>query len=107
MKRSVWKWLFGISLVLLVLLMVFTVFLWGLANAAGVLFRMLFILDEDMTVSSIPFRAFMANFVGSPLFYIYLADISALLTGIIGLVATKKRKEPTKETQDGTANKEA
>ena len=93
MKRSVWKWLLGISIGVLVLLMIFTVFLWALMNVGSVLFRLVFILDEDMTVSTIPFTAFVGNFVGSPLFYIYLADLAVLLSSIVALIVTWKRKD--------------
>ena len=93
MKRKAWKWIFGLSLAGLVLLVVFTFGLWILANVGAVLFRLVFILDEDMTVSGIPFHAFMSNFVGSPLFYMYLVDVSALLASIVALVVTRKKKQ--------------
>lgn len=35
MKRSVWKWIFGISLTLLVLLVLFEVGIWTLLNATA------------------------------------------------------------------------
>lgn len=92
MKRKIWKRIFVASLVLLVMLMVFTILLWGMANAAGVLLRLLFILDEDMEVHGIPFAEFMSNFVGSPLFYVYVADLVVLAAGTIGLAATKKER---------------
>ena len=91
MKRKTWKWIFGISLAVLILLMTFTVFLWALANAAGVLLRLVFILDEEMTVTGIPFAAFMSNFVGSPLFYVYMIDGAALISSIVALVVTRKQ----------------
>ena len=91
MKRSAWKWIFGLSLTGLVFLLIFTVALWALANAAGVMLRLLFILDEDMTVSGMPFSVFMSNFVGSPLFYVYVLDVAALLVAIVALVVTRKQ----------------
>ena len=91
MKRSVWKWLLGISIAVFVLLVLFTYGLWILANVGGVLMRMVFILDEDLQISGIPFDAFMANFVGSPLFYVYAADLSVLGTSIVALIITRKR----------------
>ena len=91
MKRRAWKWIFGISLTLLILLVLFTIVLWGLANAAGVLLRLLFILDEDMEISMMPFSVFMSNFVGSPLFYIYIADLATLVPSAVALAVTKKR----------------
>lgn len=92
MKRSAWKWIFGLSLAGLGWLVILTFGLWILANVGAVLFRMVLILDEDLTVSGIPFAAFMANFVGSPLFYAYLVDLAAMITGAIGLILTKKIK---------------
>ena len=92
MKHSVWKWIFGISLTLLVLLVIFTIGLWALANAGAVLFRLLFILDEDLEVHGIPFTEFMSNFVGSPLFYIYLIDVTALVASVVALVIMRKQR---------------
>ena len=92
MKRKTWKWIFGLSLAGLILLAMFTVGLWALMNVGSVLFRIVFILDEDMTVSTITFGAFMANFVGSPLFYMYLVDGAALLASSVALIATRSAK---------------
>lgn len=92
MKRSTWQKIMTASLIILVLLMIFTVGLWALANAAGVLLRLVFILDEDMEVTGIPFSAFMANFVGSPLFYVYMVDLAALTTSAIALFLTRTKK---------------
>ena len=91
MKRSTWQKIMTASIIALVLLMMFTLGLWALANAAGILLRLIFLLDEDMEVSGMPFSAFMANFVGSPLFYVYMADLIALATSAIALFLTRKR----------------
>lgn len=91
MSRKTWKRIFWICLFGLILLMVFTLGLWAMANATGVLLRLLFILDEDMMVSGIPFGVFMSNFVGSPLFYLYLVDGVSLLASIVGLVFMRKK----------------
>lgn len=92
MDRKVWKWIFWIALIFLLLLMLFTVGLWALANVGAVLFRLLFILDEDLQVSGIPFPEFMSNFVGSPLFYVYMVDGIALVASAAALVVTRKQK---------------
>ena len=92
MKRSTWKKIMTASIIILVLLIMFTIGLWALANAAGILLRLLFILDEEMEYSGMPFSVFMANFVGSPLFYVYMADLAALTTSAIALFLTRKRK---------------
>ena len=91
MKRKTWKWIFGLSLAGLILLLCFTVFLWVLSNVGAVLFRMLFILDEDLQVSGISFGQFMSNFVGSPLFYGYVADLAVLLGSSAALIISRKR----------------
>ena len=91
MQRKAWKWVFGLSLAGWILLILFTFGLWILMNVGSVLFRMLFILDEDMTVHGISLAAFLSNFVGSPLFYVYLADGAALLISAAVLIVTKKR----------------
>ena len=91
MKRSVWKWTLGISVAVFVLLVLFTFGLWILANVGGVLLRLVFILDEDFQVSGIPFGAFMANFVGSPLFYLYATDVAVLSASVIALIITRER----------------
>ena len=90
-QRKTWKWIFGISVILLCLLVLFTVGLWVLANVGAVLFRLLFILDEDLTVSGISFGQFMADFIGSPLFYGYVADLAVLLGSSAALIITRKR----------------
>ena len=91
MKRFVWKWTLGISVAVFVLLVLFTFGLWILANVGGVLLRLVFILDEDFQVSGIPFGAFMANFVGSPLFYLYVTDVAVLSASVIALIITRER----------------
>ena len=90
MKRKVWKWIFGLSLAGFILLVVFTFGVWVLFNVVGALFLTLM---GNTEINAIPFADFMSNFVGSPLFYMYLVDIVALLTSVVGLVATKKQKE--------------
>lgn len=95
MNRSVWKWLLGISLVILVLLILFTIAAWFLVNVGGALFLTLL---GNTEIHAMPFGAFMANFVGSPLFYVYMADLVLLLCSIVVLIATRK----TKESNTGT-----
>ena len=92
MSRKVWKRIFWIAVVFLILLMIFTVGLWILANVGAVLFRLLFMLDEELQVSGITFAEFMSNFVGSPLFYMYLADVTALVASAAALVVARKQK---------------
>ena len=93
MKRNVWKWLLGISIAVFVLLVLLTLGIWVLANVGGVLIRLVFILDEDLQVSGIPFAAVMENFVGSPMFYAFVADLVVLVISVIALIFTGKRRD--------------
>ena len=88
-KRKAWKWIFGISLAVLILLVVFTVAVWGLINIGGAIFLALM---GNTAITGMPFSAFIANFVGSPMFYIYLADVVVLLCSAIMLCITRKRQ---------------
>ena len=90
MKRKAWKWLFGISLALLVLLSLFTVGIWVLLNIGGAI---LLALMGNQEIHAMPMADYLSNFVGSPMFYIYLVDVVALLASIVGLAATKNKKE--------------
>lgn len=90
MHRKVWKWLLGISIAVLILLVLLTLGIWVLLNIGGAI---LLSLMGNTEITAIPFGEFMSNFVGSPMFYIYLVDIFALLASIVGMVATKKHKE--------------
>ena len=91
MTRKFWKRLFWISVIFLILLILFTFGLWILANVGAALLRIVFILDEDLQLSGIPFAKFMENFVGSPLFYCYLTDLAMLLGATVALLVTRKK----------------
>jgi hypothetical protein len=91
MKRTVWKWLLGISIAVFMLLILFTLGIWALSNVGAVLVRLVFILDEDLQIGGIPFAAVMENFVGSPMFYAFVADLAVLTTSVTALIVTKKR----------------
>ena len=91
MTLKFWKRLFWFSVILLILLIIFTYGLWIMANVGAALMRIVFILDEDLHLSGIPFTKFMENFVGSPLFYMYIADLIVLLGSAVAWIA--KRKE--------------
>ena len=92
MKRKTWKWIFGISLIVLFLLCVATVGIWILANIGGVLLLLLAMGSEDISVQGISFREFMSNFVGSPMFYLFMADLAVMVASIAGLILTGKQK---------------
>lgn len=90
MHRKAWKWLLGISIGVLILLVLFTLGIWVLLNIGGAIALSLM---GNTEITAIPFGEFMSNFVGSPMFYVYLVDIFALLASIVALAATKKHKE--------------
>ncbi|MBE6977978.1 MAG: hypothetical protein E7438_04980 [Ruminococcaceae bacterium] len=98
MKRTAWKWIFGISLTVLILLVLFTVFVWALGNAfAAMAGAIMGEIDPDgFGYYYLSFGEFIE--IGSPVFYAYAVDLAALTTGIIGLAASKKEKKA-----DGTA----
>jgi len=87
MTRTVLKWLLGISVVVLVLLIGFTIGFWVLFNIVGAI---LLSLMGNTEIHGIPFSEFMANFVGSPLFYVYIADFTVLAGSLIALAVTHK-----------------
>lgn len=96
MKRSVWKWLLGISTAVLVLLILFTIGMWVLVNIGGAI---LLALMGNQEISAMPMADFLSNFVGSPMFYIYVVDISALLAGIVGMIVTKKKNNRSDQNE--------
>ncbi len=88
MKRSAWKWLFGISIGVLVLLILLTFGSWALFNIVGAIFLALM---GNREINAVSFADFMSNFVGSPMFYIYLADVTLLCGSVVVLVITRKK----------------
>lgn len=90
MKRKAWKWIFGISLVVLVLLILFTIGIWVLLNIGGAI---LLALMGNQEISAMPMADFLSNFVGSPMFYIYMADLVVLLSSVAVLIATRKKNK--------------
>lgn len=94
MKRAVWKWTFWISVVLLVLLMLFTVGIWALGNAtAAIAGGIMESIDPDNFGYQYFFLdEFVVNAIGSPMFYIYLADLAVMLSSIVAMILTRKQK---------------
>ena len=92
MKHSAWKWLFGISLTVLILLILFTICIWALGNATGALaFAMMSYTDSDsFTFNGIAFGKFLSNFIGSPMFYAYIVDITVLMASFVATIVTRK-----------------
>ena len=89
MNRTAFKCLFFCSLGFLVTLIQFTFVIWILANVGAALFALLLMLDEDVRITTgIPLGVFLSNFFGSPLSYVYLADLVCITT--FGLLAFLK-----------------
>ena len=88
MSRKFFKVTCILSVILFFLLILFTLFSWFLANVGGVLFLMLTLGALNFVGISLP--EFLENFVGSPLFYVFLVDILAFLGSVTGLILVKK-----------------
>lgn len=92
MKRSVWRWTFWISMVLLVLLILFTFGIWALGNVTGAMMGgIMGSLDPDnFGYKYLPLNEFVVNTIGSPIFYVFIVDLVVLTGSIVALIATKK-----------------
>ena len=90
MMRKIWKWTLNIGLGVFAVLAGYTLCLWCTANAFSAISQVTFIPNETTTL--IPIGEFLLRFVGSPIFYIFLADLVLLSTGTAGLIITRKRK---------------
>ena len=89
MKRSIWKWSLGFSIAGLILLGLLTVGIWLMLNIGGALFLTLMGQTE---LSAISMPEMLENFVGSPMFWLCLADLLVLILSVIMLAVTKKEK---------------
>ena len=90
--RVVCKWLLGMSIGVLIALVLFTFFSWALFGATSIFFHTLTAESGNIPSEELSLAGFLSNFVGSPLFYMYLADLSILVLSIVGLVATRSQK---------------
>ena len=88
MMRSVWKWTLGISIGVLILLVVLTFGIWVLLNIGGAI---LLTLMGNQEITAMPMAEFFSNFVGSPMFYIYITDLLVLLSSVVALIVTRKK----------------
>ena len=87
MKRSIWKWGLGLSIAGLVLLGLLTVGIWLMLNIGGALFLALMGHTE---LTAISLAGMLENFVGSPMFWLCLADLLVLVLSAVMLAVTKK-----------------
>ena len=95
MKKSVWRTICIISIVLSILLALFHVGIFVLAQVGGVLLLLLTLNPETTQLHPITWSEFFANFVGSPLFYIDLA-VGAVLAVSMAMWILCKIKEKRK-----------
>lgn len=94
MKRSVWKWIFGISIALLIAFLVFLVVFWSLANATAALASALMsYVEHAPQYNYITLFEFYSNNIGSPMFYISLVPVISLIISIVMLIITRKNKK--------------
>ena len=94
MKRSVWKWMLGISIVLLVFILAFLVVFWALANAtAAMASALLSYAEHAPRYKYVNFLEFYSDFIGSLMFYISLVPVISLITSIQMLIVTRKNKK--------------
>ena len=90
--RTVCKWLLGISIGVLIALVLFTFFSWALFGATAIFFHTFTAESGNISSEELSLAEFLSNFVGSPMFYMYLVDLSVFVLSIVGLVATRSQK---------------
>jgi len=92
MKRSAWKWLLGISSTVLILLVLFIVGVWALSNATAAFGSAIMSYTDNSVFefNGVSFGAFLSNFVGSPVFYILIVDMIALLVSLAAMAIPRK-----------------
>ena len=91
MRRTVFICLLSVSGGILILLILLSVAMFFVTGAAVVLLVLLNIGNGDVPTQGISAGEIFANFVGSPLFYAYIADLTLLAGSIIGVTLPKKK----------------
>ncbi len=93
MMRSVWICIFAFSLTVLILLGLFTVFMWVLGNVASELGDAILNQTENgnSTSEGKTFGEFLIGTVGTPVFYVYIVDITVFIASIVAMITTRKR----------------
>ena len=94
MKRSVWAWILGVSIALLIFFLSFLVVFWAVANATAAMAGALMSYAEHAPqYNYITLFEFYSNFIGSPMFYISLVPAISLIISIVMLIITRKNKK--------------
>ena len=90
--KKLWRWLFGISLILLLALFPFTLAVWAFASAAAAFTAgvMGYSGEDSIHYEGVTYLEFMSNFVGSPLFHIGVALLAVLILSITMLIVNRK-----------------
>ena len=86
MNRKVWKWLFWIALISLILLLLFTLGLWIFVNIIGEVFAYLFSSPSP----GFPFEQFLKNLPNTPIADFFIVDLAVLLCSSVALLVTRK-----------------
>ena len=73
---------------MLILLIVVIIVMWALLNVCGAI---LLAMLGHREISAMPFSEYMSNFVGSPMFYICMADLAVLLSSAMILAINRKK----------------
>ena len=94
MMRKVWKWIYGVSLTMLIILGVFTIGIWALGNATAAMAGTIMghIDPDNFGYRYLYFREFVINSIGSPIFYVETAALAVHFSSIVALAITRKPK---------------
>ena len=87
--RLACKWLLGISIGMLIALVLFTIFSWALFGASAMFFQALTAESGNTSSEGLSLTDYFSDFMGSPMFYMYLVDVFVLLGSSVALLAMK------------------
>ena len=91
--RMACKWLLGISIGVLIALILFTFVSWALFGATTIFFHTLTAESGSISAEELSLTGFFSNFVGSPMFYMYIADVLVLLCTSVVLIITRRQSK--------------
>ena len=96
MKHRIWKYLLSISLALLPFLFFTIISVWALGCSVGSFISSIMNYPELNLTNDVPltFGAYLCgDFIGSPLFYVCLADVTILAISIVMLIVKRKQSK--------------
>lgn len=91
--RMACKWLLGISTGVLIALILFTFVSWALFGATTILFHTLCAESGGISPEDLSLTGLFSNFIGSPMFYMHLADVLVLLCSSVALIITRQQSK--------------